>query len=263
MWGELPDLDDILFGLAFILGTIVLSLLIYAAARRIAGNDVPPRHREMAGTMVVRIGALHALILALVFAQEMVDYQKLRSETATEVNAIADVYNDAARYGAVVQVPIQQALSRYVGIVVEKEWHSLGTTGELAQEAWNAWEEAYDLVLDIIPTSLRETSLRDHMLADIHAISESRSLREGDRADSLAGMFWFAAIAGVILIAIGHYVYPPERHVLVLLSLFSAYTGIILFLIYGFSNPYRPPAGLPPGAFERFQQEIAVPANTP
>ena len=49
---------------------------------------------------MLRISALHALILALVFAQEMSEYQQLKLESAAETNALADIYFDAGRYGA-------------------------------------------------------------------------------------------------------------------------------------------------------------------
>ncbi|CAN7245470.1 hypothetical protein [Rhizobium sp. LjRoot258] len=38
-----------------------------------------------------------------------------------------------------------------------------------------------------------------------------------------------------------------------------AFTGIILFLIYAFSDPYDPPATLKPTAFECLLDELATP----
>lgn len=94
------------------------------------------------------------------------------------------------------------------------------------------------------------------MLVGLHAISQSRNIREAEAVTSLVGFFWLAAISGVILIAAGHYIYAPERQNLILLSLFSAYTGAILFLIFGFSNPYAPPAELSPAPLIRLQAAL-------
>lgn len=114
-------------------------------------------------------------------------------------------------------------------------------------------------MLDLVPATGRQTSLRDHMLRQMQAIAEVRVKRDNHGPDSINVMFWFAAVSGVVLIAFGYYPYAPERRSLMLLSVVGAYTGIILFLIYAFSNPYSPPGALSPGAYERLQKEIASP----
>lgn len=249
----------ILFGIAFIGGTIVVTLGFYFLMRFIMGTDPTGKDRELAGAVVMRISSLHALILALVFAQEMIEYQQLKFESVTEANAVANVYFDAERYGANEKPPIQQALFEYVQIVVDEEWRSLGTTGQLSATAWNKWDNVYQRVLDLTPANVRQQSIRDHMLANVHAISDSRDKRENSGTDSVSKIFWFAAISGVIFMALGYYPYPPDARNLLLLSVLGAFTGIILFFIYAFSDPYNPPATLKPTAFERLLEELASP----
>jgi hypothetical protein len=148
---------------------------------------------------------LHGLILALVFAQEMFSYQQLRLQTATEANAIADIYFDAGRYGDAEKVPIQKELNEYIRVVVDKEWQELGETDRLAPEAWAQWDDAYRAVLDLVPANPRQQSLRSHMLDRIYLISDSRTKRESTVADSMNAIFWFAALSGVIFIALAYY----------------------------------------------------------
>ncbi len=91
-------LVEIPLGIVFVGGTVCLTLAAYLLMRWFTGKDATGRDREFAGSIATRIAALHALILAFVFAQEMVEYQQLRISSATEANALADVYNDIARY---------------------------------------------------------------------------------------------------------------------------------------------------------------------
>lgn len=245
-------------GFVFMLATVALSLLSYAVARRLGGKEQASDTKDLAGSVIFRVSALHGLILALVFAQEMVEYQQLDTEVARETNAIADLFFDMERYGPGKDPAVQVALKDYVDIVIDKEWQELGDTGRLDSTAWLRWEDAYQGVLDLNPATPREESLRTHMLDRIHNIGETRDMRENHAANTIQGMFWFAAIAGVILISVGYHTFPPRRHNIVLLSIFSAFTGLILFFIYSFSNPYSDPGALRPLAYERLSAELKV-----
>ncbi len=146
-------------------------------------------------------------------------------------------------------------------MVVHREWDQLGLAGELAQEGWVEWDNAYRAALDLTPTTERQKSLRDHMLTQIQAIADARVKRSNHGAGTINTMFWLAALSGVILIALSYYPFRAERRSVLLIALYGAYTGIILFLIYAFSNPYSRPAILSPAAYERLEQQIAASAK--
>ncbi|MEI2299927.1 bestrophin-like domain [Ensifer sp. MJa1] len=249
---------EILLGALFIFGTVALTLAAYFLMRLIMGSEAEGHEKELASSIIFRVAALHGLILALVFAQEMVEYQQLKYTMAIEAGAIADIYFDAGRYGETYKAPIEQAISAYAAEVIDGEWQSLGDKGRLSQQAWVYWDAAYQHVLNLVPVNKRQESLRSQMLERLHDISQSRTKRESNVADSIDSIFWFAALAGVIFIALAYYSFPPMPRNLLLLCLFGAYTGIILFLIYAFSNPYQPPAALAPGPLERVQQQISA-----
>ncbi|PSH66285.1 MULTISPECIES: DUF4239 domain-containing protein [Phyllobacterium] len=250
-------LFEVFVGAIFVGGTIALTLASYFLMRWITGGEAETHEKDLASSVIFRISALHGLILALVFAQEMIDYQQLRYQTATEANALADIYFDAGRYGDAEKGAIQKELSDYIRVVVDKEWQELGETDRLAPEAWAQWDEAYRAVLDLVPTNPRQQSLRGHMLDRIYVVSDSRTRRESTAADTMSAIFWFAALSGLFFISLAYYSYPPRRRNILLISIFGAYTGIILFLIYAFSNPYSPPAELSPGPLLRLQEQIA------
>lgn len=250
-------LVSILIGLLFVGGAVTATFAAYFAMRWLLGRDVH-KDKELAASVLTRIAALHALILALVFAQEMVDYQQLRTESATEANAIADLYNDARRYGGPQAPVIRSAAASYLDRVIEDDWQSLATHRRLAQAAWSSWSDAYETVLSLKPADERQASLREHMLSAIHTISEQRVKREMVGQDEVSGLFWFAALSGLLFSAAAYYPFDPERRSLMLLSMFGMFTGIVLYLIYAFSDPYRPPGALHPGAFERLKAAIAA-----
>lgn len=242
-------------GIGIILATIAAVLTVYFGTRRVLGADPEDRTRDLAASVLFRISALHGLVLALVFASEVVEYHSLEFESANEVNAISDVYYDAARYGDEAS-GIRNALKKYLEIVPFEEWRSLGEEGELSSDAWGQWDAAYRIILDLSVTSPRQVALRDNMLRKTHQIAENRDLREHHAKTTLSSMFWAAALVGVVLISVGYYSFPPKRENLVLLSLFAGYTGLILFTIYAMSNPFSAPAALQPVLFIELLSEL-------
>ncbi|MFD1196700.1 hypothetical protein ACFQ3C_18715 [Seohaeicola saemankumensis] len=245
-----------IIGVGIILGTIAAVLAAYFGSRLILGADPEDRTRDLAASVLFRVAALHGLVLALVFASEVVEYHSLAFESASEVNAISDIYYDSERYGDEAS-DIRDALKKYLQIVHSEEWRTLGEEGKLSPDAWAQWDAAYSIVLDLVPDSPRQVSLRDNMVRKIHLIAENRDLREHHAKTELNSMFWAAALVGVLLISVGYYSFPPKRANLALISVFAAYTGLILFTIYAMSNPFSAPAALQPILFVELFKELA------
>ncbi len=239
----------------FVVLTCALSLLFYAIARRLLARRTSDDTGRLADSVVFRIGALHSLILALVFAQEEVNYASLHETVSTEVAAIGDIFYDLARYDAEANRPLQEQVVGYVEIVAETEWSALAAGG-LSTDAWIAWDSVYVGVLDLEPQSGRQTSLRDSLLRDLDIISDSRNDRELAAIESVTDIFWFAAIFGLILVVTSYFNFKPSPINLALLTGFAAYNGLILFFIAAMNNPFADPAALQPTAFERLGQEL-------
>jgi hypothetical protein len=253
-------LTDTLAGLLWVGGAILLVLGVHRAARRFMPPPTGPDDdghvysgvvRDMASATGFRIAAFYGVILALVYAHELGEYQTVRDGLAGEATAIADVFHDAGRYGAPLAAPVEQAMATYVRFVVDREWDLLGAERRLSNRAWAARDIAYETVLDAEASTPRQIALRQHMLKRINDITIYRHMRQEVAAKDFGLVFWVPAIAGLILVTIPFYVYPPGRVTHVLLACFGAFAGLILFFIQGFASPFTAPFRTPPGAFER------------
>jgi hypothetical protein len=244
-------LESIGLAIVFAVATALLTLGVYHITRVFAGPTEEQHTKDLASSVVFRISALHGLILALVFAQYMISYQQIKEENALEANALADIYFDAERYGSNSKVLVQDAVFAYVQAVTEEEWRSLAESSQLSSKAWAEWEKAYLAILDLVPGNDRQRSLREHMLKQVHVVAEMRVKRGNQGTNAVSGLFWFAAIAGVIFVAIAYHTFPPTRINQVLIGLFGAFTGLILFFIFAFENPLSPPGTMPPDAQQR------------
>lgn len=245
-----------ILAITIILATVFGVFAVYFCVRVVLHPEPDDVTADLAGKVLLRIAALHGLVLALVFASEVVEHRQLSFEIAYETNAVSDAYYDSNRYGHEATGTIRAALRTYLQIAPATEWTNLGEGKGLLPEAWLAWDEAYNAALDLVPENPRQEALRNNILTKIHVIAENRDLREFHAKTSLNFLFWVAALSGVILMAVGFYPIPPKRENLVLLSAYSTYTGLVLFTIYAMSNPFIGPAGLEPGLFEQLLMEI-------
>ena len=244
-----------MLGATIILGTVAAVLAIHFGARKVMHTEPEEQTKDLAGSVLFRISALHGLVLALVFASEIVEYNQLAFESADEVNAISDAYYDAGRYGEEAEA-VRTALRDYLRIVPTDEWASLGNSGALSAQAWAHWDTAYLATLNLEPASARQSDVRANMLQKIHAIAENRDLRQHHAKSSLGPLFWVAALVGVLLLSFGYYPFPPKRDNVILLSLFGAYTGFILYTIFAMSNPFSAPSALKPVLFLELLEEL-------
>ncbi|MEN9062076.1 MULTISPECIES: hypothetical protein [Ponticoccus] len=237
--------------LTFVGGTLLLAWVVYFAMRRIAGDRTTDETQTLAGSVIIRVASLHGLILALVFAQELVDYHDLQDNLVQEATAIADIYNDIWRYDPRVADAVQADLRRYTHTVIEDEWQALARDQRLSGEGWALRESIYLAVLDLEPATARQQSLRSHMVTQVQQIATLRQARENTALHAVSPLFWVAAVAGVVLVTVPYFTYAPSGLHLMLLSVYGTFSGLVMFTIFAFADPFRSPGALEPAPFER------------
>ncbi len=242
----------ILYGFIFIGSTVAVAFSAYFAMRWLAAAHVDERTESLAGSVIFRIGALHGLILALVFAQQMIDHNHVRDAMNREASIIEDVFFDLGRYDAEKTLETRKMLARYTHAVVHEEWQSLAAENQLSHKAWREWDIVYQQLLDLEPVGRRQEILQTTMVTKIQQVASLRQTRGSDaEAGPADNLFWIAAIIGVILVSATYFTFEPTRLNLFLLVAFAVYTGLILALIASVGDPYNPPGALSPLAFER------------
>jgi hypothetical protein len=225
-------------------GTILISIASYATARALLISRAVPETKDLAGSVIFRVSALHGLILALVFAQELINQREVRVTTSREAGLVGDVFFDLKRYDGAATVDARRHLAAYTAAVLEVEWQTLAQYKSLSSEAWGHWENVYQAILDLQPVTARQEDLRRIMLTDIREISGLRRARETAAEAGASSLFMAAALVGVILTAISYFTFPPSKVNVLLLSIFGAYTGLVIFFIVAFANPYHSPGAV-------------------
>ena len=243
-------LSIILFIIIYVGGTLVVSLGAYFAMRWAAGAHVHEETEKLAGSVIFRVGALHGLILALVFAQQIVSHNLVREAINKEASVIEDVFFDLGRYDAAETIDTRKMLARYIHAVIYHEWEVLATEDRLSKTARHEWDAVYQSILDLEPTTRRQEILQTTMVRNIQTVANLRKARASTSEFGPDEMlFWVAALIGVLLVSASYFTFKPTRLNIFLLVVFAIYTGLILAVIAAVSDPYNPPAELEPQAF--------------
>lgn len=257
----MDTLELIAIGLLFVAATMGLTFGSYFLARHLLAPRSEEGVRDLAASVVFRVAALHGLILALVFAQELGNLNSLRDAVEREANLLRNVYFDLDRYDAERTAEIRASIAGYVRHVLDDEWDRLDDEKRLSPEAWQFREKIYLRLLDLHAETSRQAWLRTRMLEKIAAVGGDRKTRETAAATDISTVFWIVAFVGVVVVAAPYFSFPPNPANLALLALFSIYTGIVLFFIYIFDNPFNELGALDPIAFEILYDEILHPPH--
>lgn len=238
------------FAAVFAFGSIVLALGGYLLVWRVAGQNADDKTRDLSGSIVLRVAALHGLILALVFAQQLIEYRKLSDETVNEANAISDIFFDLNRFDDI-PPELPAATRAYLDLVVGEEWDMLGKGEDLSPAATEKWNIVYNGALDLPSVTPADISLRSEILNNIRLIGNLRDQRANHGKHPINAMFWVSAMVGLVLVSMGYFCFPPNGQNIMLIVIFASYVGVVLFLIYSLENPFVSPVALPPTALTR------------
>ena len=244
------DVGLALTGLLFVGATFVLTFGSYFGARWCLFRRSDEQARELASSVIFRIAALHGLILALVFAEELSNSDSLVETVNREANQLESIHFDLARHGGAQTDAIREAVAHYVHDVIENEWSLLDSTGELSDNAWHFREIALHGLLDLEGVTPRQQYLRQRMLDQMVEVETERNNREIIAATDVSQLFWIIAFVGVAMVAAPYFPFKPNTANLSLLAVYAGYTGLVLFFIYAFDNPFSGFSGVQPVSLE-------------
>ncbi len=252
-------------GLFFLGMTALLTFGAYFLARFCLVSHSDEYARDLASSVIFRVAALHGLILALVFAKELGNSDALAEAVNKEAIQLESVYFDAGRHQSERTPAIREAIALYTREVLENEWDLLASKGELSDVAWQHFETVMQALLDLEEDTARQKWLRQRMLDQMVVIEAERNRREIVAATDVSSLFWLIAFIGVALVAAPYFPYAPTSTNLSLLAIYSIYTGLVLFFIYAFDNPFGGIGSVQPVPLEifydRFLTDVATGAS--
>lgn len=241
-------------GSIFVLTAVLAALACYAVVRSLLASHIAGDSELLSARLIGRLGAMHALILALIFAQEIADYRGVYTVVSREASAISDVYRGLQDYDAQqptdydAQQPGASASVRalvldYVTTLMEIDQVALAEH-RLSYRSWHEYQRINRQLLNLHAANEHQIDLRAQMLADWDKVSEFHQRLSTTAHNEVPHFLWAVMIAGFVVVVFPCYVYKPKLANLVTLSAFAAFNGLVMYVIFSIANPFTGPAAL-------------------
>ncbi len=244
--------------ISFALGAILLAFLIYGGLRLLLGSHIAKDTAPLSTSVITRLGALHSLILALMFAQEMQNYLRVGASLTKEATAVANVYYKLQYFEQDYPETITQIrakIAKYLEAFLGSERATLATTSS-SRYAWEWYSEIERDFLELPTEKAHHKDMRSDIRKNWDVISEYRRTYQAASARKIPGFFWALAILGFAFITIPFHAFQPKPSNLTVMTVFAAYNGIVIYFIYAMNNPFTGPAPIEPVALEQLYAEI-------
>lgn len=235
---------------------IAVSALPFVIVRRRLSDDLPEKARDVAETVAVRIGAIHGLILALVFAEAQATHTNLQEEVSKETSTIEHIALQLDQWNGPEAGALRDQLAAYVTAVLQREWQEPGRS-QGDRDVGRAYYELDEGILNLKADTPQQQSLRGRMIMNMDDLQDHRKERLALLHRGLPALFWWMAIAGFLIIVGFFLVFPASALHTAIFSIYGAYTGLALYSILALSHPSAGPAVIDTTSYETVLEDLA------
>ncbi len=249
----IKDFPQILLEFIVIVGvTTAIGVAVYYVTSRFyarSRNDNAMKQLEGAtGNLLRVVGWIFALLLSLAFTNVMTESILVETAIESEAAVISEVHQDLRRFDLDETDEIRTLLVDYTQAVINEDWPALAQ-GTLSERASAVLGQLEDAVLNLEATGATQETLRSRLIADVDLISDHRltrliHAREPPPVILLILFFGYLLTMGLFGI------YPPRRSMLVLLSFYTVFVGVVFYAILSTSLPFEGATPVGPSAFE-------------
>jgi hypothetical protein len=188
-------------------------------------------------------------MLSLSFAEVLTEYRAVADAVEREVATISDLYDDLRRYDAEVTSEARAELIAYSQSVIQDEWPSLANDS-LSDRAGDIKARLIDLVLKLEPAERQQEQVLSRIMTELDKLSDYRLTRLDS---ALAGppVFVRVIFVGLLITMALFGKYRPQLSLLVLVSFYTAFVGLVLYLMLAMSDPFQGGLGASTETLER------------
>jgi hypothetical protein len=183
------------------------------------------------------VGWLFTLLLSLTFTDAVGESSLTEAAVEGEAAALASIDHNLRRFGSDESNKIRNLLIQYTREVIDHDWPTLAE-GRLSDQTHATMRELEDAVLRMEATHAIQETLRTRLIADVDKVSAFRisRLQQAREAPSLVLIVVFI---GYLITMVYFGIYKPRRVFVYLLSLYTVFVGIVVYMILALYTPFQ------------------------
>ena len=237
------------------LTTVAFTGSVFLIAHGFLRGKRPQTTRVFAQQMALRIGTLHALIIALVFGVIASEYMDLEKSLDIEAASIGSLYTALNRIQTDDTAKVRNQLLLYLEDVIDNEWKHI-TKSPLSKATGQILFEILRNIQNLQTSQPYEEKIKNYAMDMVLKINELRIRRlYGWYREEIPTIFWVIAVAGFILTLVPYLTVELTRFRFLLINCYSCMIGITFYGIILLNNPFM--SGLvAPTPYEMMYKEL-------
>jgi hypothetical protein len=229
-------------------------LLAYSVSYKLISKYQSGDLKEPTSGLFRMVGTLIALMLSLAFAEVIVELRAVENAIEREAVAISDTFNDLQRYDIEGTREIRTILIDYTQAVIDDDWPAL-SNDKLGERTGGLKRQLEERVWKLDPATPVQEKLWSQILADGDTISDYRMIRLNN-ALAEPPVYMYVIIFGFLITMVCFGAYRPQGPLVALVSLYTVFIGLTLYLILALSDPFQGGIGVDPTTFEHLVEAL-------
>ncbi len=232
------------------LGSAILAMASFTLTRKLLKPIDISEHQTFLDAMFNIVGTLVSLILGLLVAAALDQYQNLERAVDSEAASVSEIY----RFSRGLQEPsrsqIQGLCERYCQLVISDEWPALAK-GQVSQAVFETFCLLSDEVVLIHPSHDGEANLQASMLESLDVVGAGRRERLLTLNNTREHLLGPILLAGAVIVLAFAFFYVKRNSLFhsVVIAFVAIALGGNMALIYVLSKPFDGEWKIQPRAF--------------
>jgi uncharacterized membrane-anchored protein len=228
--------------------TAVTGFVVYLVFYKLISKYKREDMKEPTNNLFRVVGTLVSLMLSLAFSEVIVELRTIRNAVRREAVAISDTFEVLKMFDIERTREIRTILVEYTQAVIDDDWPALAND-KLGQRAGALKRQLREAVINLEPATPAQEKLWSLIVADIDALSDYRVTRL-DAALADPPIYVKVIIFGFLVTMACFGAYRPHAPLIVLVTLYTVFVGLVLYLVLALSDPFQGDISVAPTAFE-------------
>jgi hypothetical protein len=238
----------------FMLIVIVIGGSLYFGAHRLMNKHIRKEHERVGRVLFRTSASLLGLILSFTFANQRVDYFRLKQSLESEASSLVDIHMGLRIYNTAEANIIQKEVRDYIFFITEDGWKSINTNPFLSR-TFQQFFKIFEHIHELNAENEHQQQIKNDLIQDIDMVSDYLQVRMYSSRPEQFNLI-YTSVFGLFVIMVLFSVYPPNRLNIVFLSLYNGFIGLLLYFILMMNNPLMGPLQVKPEPFLILKESI-------